>query len=278
MSTKHRGASNKRNKESEQQTSEAQRSEKLNRKRLKVGLIAVASCLIILSISFFLWTSFTTPPQPAQQTDIGVPKAAILDALYAGPQDLAYEQNLTNYLSIAGYSVDIFRGENVTISLLENIGGYKVLILRLHSAIASDGFLYIFSGENYTPTKYAQEQLSGAVREGITFENVSYFALNAVFLGGNNQTGLKDSTVILMGCNGTGDSYTIQRLLDKGVKAYIGWSGYVDLSYSDEITLALVKALYLEKSSAQVAVGEAMREVGTEPAYNSVLECYVPNA
>jgi len=212
--------------------------------------------------------------------DVGVPRAAILDALYAGSQDLAYEQNLTNYLSIAGYSVDVFRGENVTISLLENIGGYKVLILRLHSAIGSGGgaFLYLFSGEKYTPSKYVQEQLSGAVREGITFENVSYFALNAVFLGGNNQTGLKDSTIILMGCNGTGSSYSIQRILDKGVKAYIAWSGYVDLSYSDETTLALVKALYLEKSSVQAAVEEAMKEVGTEPAYNSVLECYPPNA
>jgi hypothetical protein len=231
-----------------------------------------------LSISFFLWTSLTSSPQPAQQTTIEAPKAAILDALYNGSQDLAYEQSLTNYLSTAGYSVDVFRGENVTIDLLENIGGYKVLILRLHSAIASDGFLYLFSGEPYTPSKYTQEQLSGAVREGITFENVSYFALNAVFLGGNNPTGLEDSTIILMGCNGTGDSYSIQRLLDKGVKAYIAWSGYVDLSYSDETTLALVKALYVEKSTVQTAVEEAMKEAGTEPDYNSVLECYASNA
>jgi hypothetical protein len=234
--------------------------------------------LLILSISFFLWNSFTTAPQPAQQTAIEVPKAAILDALYAGSQDLAYEQSLTNYLSTAGYRVDVFRGENVTINLLRNIGGYKVLILRLHSAIhSSDGFLYLFSGEKYTQSKYVQEQLSGAVREGITFEGEEYFAINAVFLGGNNSTGLKDSTIILMGCNGTGSSYSIQRLMGRGVKAYIAWTGYVDLSYSDETTLALVKALYLEKSSVQAAVEEAMKEAGTEPGYNSVLEYSAPN-
>lgn len=242
-----------------------------------MGLTVAASCLLILSISFFLWTSSTTSPQPAQQTAIEVPKAAILDALYAGSQDLAYEQSLTNYLSTAGYRVDVFRGENVTIDLLRNVGGYKVLILRLHSAIGSGGgFLYLFSGEKYTQSKYVLERLSGAVREGITFENVSYFAINAVFLGGNNPTGLKDSTIILMGCNGTGDSYSIQRLLDRGVKAYIAWTGYVELSYSDETTLALVKALYLERSSVGAAVEEAMKEVGTEPAYNSVLEYYAP--
>jgi hypothetical protein len=197
--------------------------------------------------------------------------------LYAGSQDLTYEQSLTNCLSTAGYTIDVFRGENVTIDLLRNIGGYKVLILRLHSAVDSGGFLYLFSGEKYTPSKYAEEQLSGAVREAITFDNVSYFAINAVFLGENNPTGLKGSTIILMGCNGTGSSYSIQRLLDRGVKAYIAWTGYVDLPYSDETTLALVRALYLERSSAQAAVEEAMKEVGTEPAYNSVLKCYAPN-
>jgi len=274
LRTKNREASHKRKKGGEQQTSEGQRSEKPSRRQLKVGLTAVASILLILSISFFLWTSSTTSPQPAQQTGIEVPKAAILDALYASSQDLTYEQNLTNYLSKAGYRVDVFRGENVTIDLLRNIGGYKVLILRLHSAIR--GFLYLFSGEKYTQSEYALEQLSGGVREGITFDNVSYFAINAVFLGGKNQWGLKGSTIILMGCNGTGDSYSIQRLLDRGVKAYIAWTGYVELSYSDETTLALVKALYLKGSSVQAAVEEAMKEAGTEPAYNSVLEYYGP--
>ncbi|MGA3192580.1 MAG: hypothetical protein ABSD73_08745 [Candidatus Bathyarchaeia archaeon] len=278
MRTKNRGASHKRKKGDEQQTSEGQRPEKPNPRKLKVALVAAASIMLILSISLFLWTSSTTSPQPAQQTTIEVPKAAILDALYAGSQDLAYEQSLTNYLSIAGYRVDVFRGENVTIDLLRNVGGYKVLILRLHSAIGSGGgFLYLFSGEKYTQSKYVQEQLSGAVREAITFDNVSYFAINAVFLGGNNPTGLKDSTIILMGCNGTGSSYSIQRLLDRGVKAYIAWTGYVDLPYSDETTLALVKALYLERSSVQAAVEEAMKEAGTEPLYTSVLECYAPN-
>jgi hypothetical protein len=279
LRTKNRGASHKRKKGGEQQTSEGQRSEKPSRGRLKVGLIAIASCLLILSISFFLWTSSTTSPKPAQQTTVEVPKAAILDGVYAGSQDLAYEQSLTNYLSTAGYRVDVFRGENVTIDLLRNVGGYKVLILRLHSAIDSDvGFLYLFSGEKYIQSKYVQEQLSGAVREAITFDNVSYFAINAVFLGENNATGLKGSTIILMGCNGTGSSYSIQRLLDRGVNVYIAWSGYVDLSYSDETTLALVKALYMEKSSVQAAVEEAMKEAGTEPGYNSVLECYAPRA
>jgi hypothetical protein len=276
---KNRGTSYEREKEGEQLASGGQRTEKPSHRRLKVRLIVAASCLLVLSISLFLWTCSTTSPQPAQQTSIEVPKAAILDALYAGSQDLTYEQSLTNYLSTAGYSVDVFRGENVTIDLLRNVRGYKVLILRLHSAIGSGGgFLYFFSGERYTQSKYVQDRLWGAVREGKTFDNVSYFAINAVFLGGNNPTGLKDSTIILMGCNGTGDSYSIQRFLDRGVRAYIAWTGYVELSHSDDATLALVKAIFLERSSVPAPVEEAMKEVGTEPGYNSVLEYYAPRA
>jgi hypothetical protein len=275
LRTKNRGSSRKRKNREEQQTSESQWSRKPNPRRLKVGFIAAASILLIFLVCFFLWTSSTRAPRPTQQTSIEAPRAAILDALYTSSQDSAYEQNLTGYLSTAGYRVDVFRGENVTIDLLRSIGGCKVLILRLHSAIHTDGFLYLFSGEKYTQSKYTSEQLYGVVREGVTFEGEEYFAINAVFLGGNNPAGLKDSTIILMGCNGTGDSYSIQRLLDRGVKAYIAWTGYVDLSYSDEATMALVKALYLEKSSVPAAVAEAMREVGTEPGYDSVLKYYV---
>jgi hypothetical protein len=242
---------------------------------MRAGLVAIVSSLLIFCIIFSVWTSSTSSTQPGQQTTVNVPKAAILDALYASSPNLAFEQNLTGFLSTAGYHVDVFRGENVTIDLLRNIGGYKVLILRVHSAIhTGDGFLYLFSGENYTQSKYVLEQSSGIVKKGETFEGEDYFALNAVFLGGNRPTGLRDSTIILMGCNGTGDSYSIQRLLDRGVKTYIGWTGYVDLSLSDEATLALVKTLYVEKSSVVEAVQETMTEVGSQPASQSVLEYY----
>lgn len=241
-----------------------------------MSLVVLVSSLLVFSISFLAWNSSTIPPQQGQQTDIGVQKAVILDSLYSGSEDFTFEQELTNLLehSVERFQVDVFRRENVTIDLMKNVEGYKILILRVHSAIGSDGFLYLFSGENFTKDRYQGDQLLGAVREGIPFDgkNESYFALNVVFVAANKPYGLKDSTIILMGCKGMGDAYSVQRLIGKGVKTYISWSGDVDLSHSDEATLALVRALYRDNLSVKAAVQRVMTEVGPDSYFGSTLE------
>jgi hypothetical protein len=241
---------------------------------LKIGLVIALSCLLVFSIGFFLSNSPSTSPQPGEQIDFEVPKAALLDGLYNTLPNETFTKTVTNLLTTAGYHVDVVRGENVTITLLKDIAGYKVIILRVHSGIFwGDHFLYLFSGENYTQSEYVLDQLSRSVREAVPFdENETYFALNAVFLGSSKPDGLKDTTIILMGCNGTGDSYSVKRLLDKGAKAYVGWNGYVNLSHSDEATSALVKALYTRKSSVKEAVDRVMKDVGADPSYKSILE------
>jgi hypothetical protein len=241
---------------------------------LKTGLVVALSCLLVFSIGFFLSNNPSTSHQPEQQTDFEVPKAALLDGLYNTLPNETFTSTVTNLLTAAGYHVDVFRGENVTITLLKDIAGYKLIILRVHSGIfQGDHFLYLFSGENYTQSKYVSDQLSLSVREAVPLdENETYFALNAVFLGSSKPYSLKDTTIILMGCNGTGDSYSVKRLLDKGAKSYVGWDGYVTLSHSDKATSALVKALYTEKLSVKEAVDRVMKDVGADPSYKSILE------
>lgn len=276
MKKKNVGAGNRQEKRERQEPSRSDASGNLYPRRLRIVLAIAFSCLLIFSASFLMWNSSTSPAQngtkPAAQSATEAPKALILDGLYASSPNPAFSQRLKNYLSAAGFKVDVFQGENVTIDLLRNIAGYKILILRLHSAVHSDGFLYLFSGERYSQSKYSVEQLYGSVRKGVTFEGDEFFAVNAVFLGGNDPSGLNGSTVILMGCNGTGNALSTERLLSKGVDVYIGWNGYVDLSYSDQVTLALVRDLYVRKIVVGEAVAEAMREVGVDPVYKSVLE------
>ncbi len=242
--------------------------------QLKTALVLVITGVILFSavVAWLNWPQ--APGQNGQPVTPEAPKAIILDGLYNKKPNAALTGNLTSLLTNAGYHVDVLRGENVTIPLLTNIKGYKVIILRLHSAIHTDGFLYLFSGELYTESKYAAEQLTGSVRKGLTFDETepAYFALNAAVLGANSQMGLNGSTIILMGCNGTGDSYSIQRFFDRGAKAYAAWNGYVDLSHSDEAALKLVKALYSERLSLAEAIANVMGEVGPDPYYQSVLE------
>ena len=246
-------------------------------RRWRIGSVVLVSCLLIFSVSFLAWNSSTVTSQPGQQTDVGVSKAVILDGLYSGSEDLTFEQELTSMLehsTTEHYQVDVFRRENVTVDLLKNIEGYKILILRVHSAIGNDRCLYLFSGENFTTDKYLVERSMGAVREGKPYggKNESYFALNAAFVSANKPNGLKDSTIILMGCKGMGDTYSVERLLGKGVKAYVAWNGDVDLSHSDEATIALAEALYQDNLSVKAAVQKVMMEVGPDSYFGSELE------
>jgi hypothetical protein len=122
------------------------------------------------------------------------------------------------------------------------------------------------------------EQLSGAVGQGVTTvaNETPVFALNALYLGVNKPDGLNGTTIILTGCNGTATPYAIQRIFERGVKAYVSWDGYVDLSHSDEATLQLVKDLYAEGYNVNEAVQKVMTEVGPDPSFGSKLFCHLP--
>lgn len=269
---KKRKEERQRERRNRQRTTNADESRRPSARWLRLAV--VASCVVILTSALLIWNSYNGPTDSGNHPD-KVQKAAILDGLYSESRNDTLTQTLTEYLVVGGYAVDSFRGENVTIDLLRSIADYKILILRLHSAIYKDQNLYIFGGEPYTESKYTLERLTGSVRKAVTFADKEYFAINIALLGANKVGGLKDSTIILMGCNGTGDSVSINTLLQKGVKTYFGWTGFVDLSHSDEATLRLVKALVLEKLNPAEAVEKTMAEVHPDPTYQTIYECFV---
>ncbi|MFB3890337.1 MAG: hypothetical protein ACE14S_12685 [Candidatus Bathyarchaeia archaeon] len=250
--------------------------------KTRAALILGISAVVLLS-AFLLWVAW--PAQPLQSIDtsrpspsVSAPRAALLDGLYGRSPNDTFTQALVSSLSNAGFAVDVFQGKNVTIDLLRNVEGYRILILRVHSAVYTDDFLYVFSGEEYTESRYADEQLAGAVRKAYTFNETEapYFALNSVFMGKNHPGSLNGTTLIMMGCNGTANDYVTQRFLQEGVEAYISWDGYVSLEHSDEATLRLVKAIYLEGLNPAAAVAEVNGQVGADPAYHSRLVCALP--
>ncbi len=245
------------------------------------GIIAGFFLLIFCSLLVFsIWQGslqhewiLPQSQSAAESTEIAS-KIAILDGLYSTNPNTLFTDNLTKCFAEAGFQVDLFRGENVTIDLLRNVEDYKILVLRIHSAIHTDGFLYLFSGEPYTESKYMSEQLSGGVRAAHPFnEEETYFAIKAMFLGESKPQGLKNTVVLLMGCNGTEDAYSINRLLGGGLEAFIGWNGYVSLAHSDASTSKLMEAFCMEGLSWKEAVDKVMREVGPD-TFGSTFEYY----
>mgnify|MGYP000347783313 CR=1 FL=1 len=208
-------------------------------------------------------------------------KAVLIDGIAFTDPNPRFTASIKEILSKANISLDIYEGEEVTIDLLRNIGGYGLIILRVHSAVDErHGFLYLFSAEKFDSEEYnlrysKEERMSGAVREGRTFKNESYFALRADLLGYLGNRGLNGSIVILMGCNGTGSQQAIDKLFERGVKAIIAWDGYVDLDYTDEIIVELLKAVYRDRMDFPEAVEKVMDDRGADPIWNSRLKCLI---
>jgi len=213
-------------------------------------------------------------------------KAVLIDGIAFTDPNPKFTRSIKEILNKANITLDIYEGEEVTIDLLlRKIGGYGLIILRLHSAIDEKyGFLYIFSAEKYDKevynSKYAREEKKlypGAIREGITFKNESYFALSADSLGYLGDKGLNGSIIILMGCNGTDSQQAINKLFERGVKAIIAWNGYVDLDHTDETIIELLKEVYENHIDFPRAVEKIMKDKGADPVWKSKLE-YIANS
>ena len=170
--------------------SKRKRGAKLGRKGsplLKVTFIMVL--LFALTLLFFGWFYMANKPQSTSGSSVDMSRAAIIDGIGVTKPNQEFIEGVKEVLEVAGLKVDVYEGADVTIDLLMKIGGYGLLILRLHSAVDREcDFLYLFSAEKFNETEYEvrfskEEKMSGAVREGVTFENESFFALRADLLG-----------------------------------------------------------------------------------------------
>jgi len=249
--------------------SKKKRDGEKNRISPKIACTITFAAIIAIALLYYIG-QYATNPANIDQTPR---RAAIIDGIGLTMPNPKFIEEAKKVLGEEGLSVEVYEGSEVTINLLNNIGGYEVLILRTHSAVSqADGYLYIFSAEKYDEKLYITERLEGIVKKAYTFnENEGpYFALRADQLGEEN--GLKGTTIILMGCNGTNSYKTIKTLLIRGAKAIIAWNGYVDLNYTDEITLNLIKAVYTEGLSYKEAIEKIMKQYGPDPIYKSKLE------
>ena len=206
-----------------------------------------------------------------------VRRAAFVDALSVEYPNAAFTEDVGDVLRQAGLTVDFFSGSIVTVDFLKNLGAdYKVVILRLHSAVSVQNELYLFTAEPFSGDKYVQERSFGLVKEAYPIEgNQSFFAVNWGFVKRLMPGRFNGSTVIAMGCDSGVDQTLASEFINQGAVAFVGWSGQVLLSHSDRTTLQLLKNLYVEKLGVSAAVDNANSEVGADPSSGAVLRCYL---
>ena len=154
--------------------------------------------------------------------------------------------------------------------------GYKLVILRMHSALHSDQ-LYLFTAEPYSIGKYTQEQQFQLVKEAYaTAESQPVFAVNWGFVKRCMTGKFNGTLVIAMGCDGTRDPVIIEEIMNQGAVGYISWSEPVLISHSDTATLHLTEALYLEKLPVAEAIETTNNQVGADPEHGAILEYFTP--
>jgi len=214
-------------------------------------------------------------------------KAAIIDPLSSTQlkENVSRHQNLTfireaKNLLMKRFSTVDYYSDNATIEQYRRLPtlGYKFIVWRTHTALDEGGFVAISSSEKYDSRKYAEYAVGQITLCNITHDPNLYFAITPRFIKEIMTGGLKDSVVVLMSCNGLNQYYygTAEALVEKGAKAIISWTGWIDPSDNDNSISLFLDRLINENSTISEAVDRA--PTFTYPYGSSVLQYYPANS
>jgi hypothetical protein len=266
------------------------RKSKLPRKA--VALAATVALLSIALTAALFWSlSSGSGPSAGPKT------AAIVDQLSLTQPNPDFAERATALLEQAGYSVDYFAGEQVTVDFYRNLpaGDYGLIILRVHSGRSSEidpttgektkrDYVSLFTGEPYDETKYAEdrspevrgpEDRFARVGRAIYYPDAPpLFGISPSFIKYSMQGRFDKATIIMMGCDGLISDTTAQTFVQKGAKAVVGWSGPVSATHTDVATEHLLRHVLIDRLAVGRAVAQAMAEVGPDPTYGTTLLMY----
>jgi len=253
-----------------------------------VGVVAVFS--VVIALAAWLATS-------ALSGDGVPPKAAIVDQLGLLTPNPAFVETATDILEQAGYTVDYYPPEEVTVDFYRDLPGhgYELIVLRVHSAVPGRDLaiasgvpeatlqpvlraiadeVVLFTAEPYSQTRYLDEQRAlrlFPVRDYEENPGEGYFAIGSDFIGSSMRGEFDGTTVILMGCSGLASDRTAAAFTERGAGAVVGWSGLVSAPHTDATTERLLRHLLIDGLPIREAVAQAAAEAGPDPEYGSTL-------
>jgi len=232
-----------------------QKAGKLGRKRWII-LSTILGLIIVLGLVF---------SNPMLQPQAKIPLTAlIVDQLAADFPDPSFVSSVTSTLESHGFNVTYCNG-TLDVNFFESLAtsDYGLIILREHSALRNDSSTVdLFTSEPYAPGVYDQDLENGllALGEYYSKPDEQYFVLSSLFI--EDLPGrFPNSIVIAMGCQSLkpGCEQMAQAFLDKGAKAYIGWSDVIFPQDTDTETERLVQMLLDENQT----IGDAVRGTRT---------------
>jgi len=215
-------------------------------------------------------------------------RAAIVDQLALTEPNPSFAEEATRTLQGAGYTVDYYPGEQVTVEFYRDLPthNYDLIVLRNHAARRPDVLASklpdeaaLFTSEAYNSDEYVDDQNAlRLVKVRYPDSDEVFFGVRSDFITSSMKGRFDGTTIVLMGCNGLTTSRTAEAFVEKGAKAVVGWSELVSASHTDEATERLLEHLVVDGQTLEEAVEKTMADVGPDPAYGSVLRVYPPEA
>jgi len=254
-------------------------------RRIGTVIFLVFILLIVIFSSYFTYNFLNQPQNQTTNPASSQLKAAIIDHLSLTLPNQTFIETATNTLKQAGYSVDYYPGEKVTVEFYRNLPtyGYKIIILRVHSSATgvqgTESPVTLFTSERESQTKYVYEQLtdqlmSVAYSKEEREKGITYFGISPPFVTQSMKGKFQSTMIIMMGCEGLDNTLMAEAFVEKGAKAYISWNQPVSASHTDTATTQLLQHFLIEKLTLKQSVQETFKEVGFDPVYNSLLIYY----
>lgn len=209
------------------------------------------------------------------------PRALLVDQLSETFANPAFIANATSVLEQAGFTVDYYSGQQVSIDLYRQVFplGYDIIILRAHVARfkESDGSLSdevtLFTNEPFLEQGHVAERLSGLVAQSRYMGDETQMNLFSVtdrfILSLKGEFG--GATVVIMGCSGLRSEAMAQAFVRKGARAVAGWDGEISAAYADSATESFLRRLITAGTPIAQAAQETMSELGPDPVYGGRL-------
>lgn len=249
---------------------------------------------IILGITFSLFLSITIFQGELEAENSyydGPPRAAIIDQLNEEIPNPRFQLRATEYLEAAGYQVDLFNTNNVTVDFYKNLPkmNYEYVVVRTHGTIdLTSESVILFTGEKYTEDKYVSEQLFGQVKRATPLFEIAYsvgdgdstewiivndtyrylktpanaidktkhefFGISTKFVEESMDGKFHGTKFILGGCDTMSNPSLAHALLERGASYVVGWDDTIGNSDNDATMLLLLETNLKDKKEMAEAV------------------------
>ena len=235
-------------------------------KRLLVLSIGLSTIIVLGLVAYK--TFFQTPAKFSL-------KAAIVDQLWEHFPNEAFKDKATNLLREAGFNVSYFESESVNVTFYRELaeGAYGIIILRAHSALrANETIVDLFTSEPYDKSKYIDYRSNGLLTKGeylVPFEQETgqfYFAITPKFI--ESFGNFPKSIIIAMGCWSLKYYGMAQAFIDRGAKAYVGWTETVLPDDTDYETAKFLEKFLGENKTLASAIDITGRHTYYDPSIN----------